>query len=359
MTKHYLTLILFFNILVTLNAQEFSINVNGDERTYIVHLPSEYSEDDAFPVVLNFHGLGGSSTQQQLYTNMDQVADNEGFIVVYPQGMPDEEGQNTWNVYQDAEGPDDLAFINELLDQLISEYTVNEQRIYSTGFSMGGFMSYFLACNLSDRIAAIAPVAGVVMTQNCSPSERIPVFHIHGTEDEVVEYESSFLGAPQSVDHFTNHNQCTGTRDSTRLPGDGDASMDLFQHTSCDENTEVWLLRINGGGHAWPGTGSTVDYDTDQEIWDFFSRFTLDPVPVANMKSEKTETNVYPNPAKSIIHIETAENKGEVLILDASGRVIYRQDHFRNIDTDRFSDGLYYMKIVNGKKSSIKKIMIE
>ncbi|MEL6972721.1 MAG: PHB depolymerase family esterase, partial [Bacteroidota bacterium] len=139
-----------------------SIQFDDLERTYLLYVPPSYTGDESVPLVLNFHGYTSNSGEQFFYSDFRAVADLNNFLVVHPQGTQDSEGNTHWNVGWGGSTVDDVGFTAALIDSLAAEYNINPERIYSTGMSNGGFMSYQLACELSDRIAAIASVTGTM-----------------------------------------------------------------------------------------------------------------------------------------------------------------------------------------------------
>ena len=172
-------------------SQTISFSYKGNNRNCIVHLPPSYSPSVAYPLVFNLHGFGSNSTQQQLYSAMDAVADTAGFIVAYPNAIS---GQ--WDIIFSGSPVDDVGFINTLLDSLIARYHIDTTHVYATGMSMGGFMTYRLGCELANRLAAIASVAGPTTDSvliACDNSRVIPVMHIHGTADNTVPYAGDTL----------------------------------------------------------------------------------------------------------------------------------------------------------------------
>src|SRR6185295_8276969 len=152
MSRNYFFLISILLLAQSSNAQVDSIYHEGGYRTFILHLPVTYNSLNSYPLILNFHGFGSNALEQELYTGFDAIADTAGFIVVYPQGI-----NNAWNISTGF--PDDVDFTSALIDSLKQDYSVDSLCVYATGMSMGGFMSYVLGCELSDKIAAIAPVA--------------------------------------------------------------------------------------------------------------------------------------------------------------------------------------------------------
>lgn len=260
---------------------------DGLTRNYTLYIPANYNATNSHPIVFNLHGYTSNGTAQASLTKMNAIADTAGFIVAYPEGTLDNSSQPYWNAGYGT-GVDDIGFIDALIDTIAANYTVNLQRVYSTGLSNGGIMSNTLACALNHRIAAIAGVGGtmsVIQNASCSPSNKIPVLHIHGTSDAVVPYVGNtlLLGVDALVSHWRTHNGLTSTSTTTAFPNtslfDG-STADLIRYEA-GSNYPVHLIRVNNGGHSWPGSGiivsgtTNMDFDASLEIWKFFSQYSL------------------------------------------------------------------------------------
>ena len=168
---------------------------DGVLRDYNFRVPSGYDGSTALPLVINMHGYTSNASQQEFYSNMTPIAEEQNFFVVYPNGIG-----NAWNVgfpgVPFVNGVDDVGFINALIDTLTNNYLVDLTRVYSTGMSNGGYMSYRLACELNDRITAIASVTGSMndsMRYHCYNPQSIPVLEIHGTDDPTVPDRKSVV----------------------------------------------------------------------------------------------------------------------------------------------------------------------
>jgi polyhydroxybutyrate depolymerase len=244
--------------------------VNGTTREYIIYVPENYTGTSSLPLLLSFHGLTSNMEFNFNYTNFDQLAEDENFIVVHPNGI-----SNTWTV--SANDDTDINFIVTLLNQLEEDYNIESNRIYSTGMSMGGFFSFSLACRLSDRIAAVASVTGSMYQpaiNNCSPVKPMPILQIHGTEDGTVQY-SSVAGL---LDFWTSHNNTDDLPIIFNIPdsdtGDG-STVERFEYLNGDSDVEVQHLKITGGGHEWPGFQGNMDINASEEVWSFVKAFDL------------------------------------------------------------------------------------
>lgn len=282
----------------------------GRDRSYLVHLPPQTNAGAPLPVVLNFHGGGGNARGQRDYTRMDQLADEAGFVVVYPEGTGRFDGfLLTWNAgsccgYAADHDVDDVGFIRAVLADLSSVVPVDEQRVYATGLSNGAMMAYRLAAEAPDLIAAIAPVAGA------SPIEPVPdgpsaaVLHIHSQDDPRALYAGG-LGPPfplttRRVNHvpvesvvgaWAENNGCdpeprlVETREDLASEGRRPHTASRLVFLDCASGADVELWRLSGAGHVWPGgrpgylrtiLGPSTDViDANQEIWAFFLRFRL------------------------------------------------------------------------------------
>ena len=275
--------------VTSLTAQNVTGNLvhDGLTRTYTLYIPANYNPANAHPIVFNLHGYTSSGTAQAGLTNMNAIADTAGFIVAYPEGTLDNSLQPYWNSGYGT-GVDDIGFIDALIDLIAANYTVDLQRIYSTGLSNGGIMSNTLACALNHRIAAIAGVGGTMsvgQNASCSPSNKIPVMHIHGTTDLVVPYagNAALLGVDALITHWRTHNGLTSASTTTFFPNisllDG-STADLIRYET-GSNYPVHLIRVDNGGHSWPGSGvivsgsTNMDFDASLEIWKFFSQHNL------------------------------------------------------------------------------------
>jgi polyhydroxybutyrate depolymerase len=213
---------------------------------------------------------------------MTPVTDERNAIVVYPQGR-----QNGWNAgtccgSSSTLGIDDVGFAMAMLDEIETAYCVDPKRIYSAGFSAGGMLSHRLACEQSERIAAIGPVAGTMAFDPCEPTRPVPVMHFHGTSDFVVAYDgggfSNADSVPDTIAGWVTRNGCETTATPTFDMGDAHCES----HGGCDGDADVTLCTLEGGGHQWPGgesagPGGTINMDifASEAMLDFFEAHPL------------------------------------------------------------------------------------
>ena len=273
--------------LLTLGQQTIneSITHGGLQRDYTIHIPSSYNVNTPIPLVFCFHGYGSNASTIMSYTNFNYISDTAGFIVVYPQGTL-LQGTTHWNVGGWTIGStiDDVGFTASLLDSISNTYTIDDTRVYSTGMSNGGYMSFLLACQLSDKIAAIASVTGSMTPQTynaCNPQHPTPILQIHGTSDQTVPY----VGDPtwtKSIDdvlqYWVAYNNCNTSAIITAITDinifDG-STAELIVYDGGDNNVTTEHFKIYGGDHDWPGVWGNMDIHASAEVWKFFSRYNI------------------------------------------------------------------------------------
>lgn len=260
------------------------------ERTYLLQVPPAYDGSQPVPLVLSFHGGGGNANTQIQTSGFSELADEEGFIVVYPNGTGRRADELlTWNggaccAYAAENQIDDVGFVRALIAELEAQYNIDPKRIFATGMSNGGIFSYRLACDASDIFAAVAPVAGTQNYALCEPAEPVSVIHFHGTDDGHVGYnggagpdsfvEVPFTSVSESIDFWLDQNQCSKMPQTESF---SDIQHDTY--ADCANNSAVELYTILGGKHAWPGGGGpawpggdqpTQSISATQLIWEFF-----------------------------------------------------------------------------------------
>lgn len=267
----------------------FSLMSGGLTRSGLLHVPASYDASLGSMLVLNFHGYTSNSAEEVVLTRMNASSDARGYIVAYPDGVG-----ASWNAGDccgDAwnNSVDDVQFVRDLLARLESEYCIDPKRVFATGMSNGGFFSHRLGCDLSDKIAAIAPVAGVlgIPRATCNPRRPVPVLEFHGTADPIVPYNGGtpispvnfggpvvFRSVVESIAAWRTKNDCLGT--GKNIYSQGDATC--VDYDTCSAGADVTLCTIDGGGHTWPGgvpiaiLGKTsTDISATDTMIDFFA----------------------------------------------------------------------------------------
>lgn len=278
-------------------------------RSYMVHVPPQAAAGRALPVMLAFHGGGSNAEVMRSYTRMDASANRDGYVVVYPNGSSGFQGRFlTWNAGKCC-GPavalqvDDVGFTLAVLDDLSARVRIDKRRIYATGLSNGAMMAYRLATEASDRIAAVAGVAGAMSLSRFEPARPMPVLHIHSTSDHIARFDGGFgppaavadtrmfhSGVEEMLEQWIVHNGCLRKPAAIETEAGAAGSLDAGHtvirraYRPCLDGVEVVLLQLGGGvGHVWPGgvrdynpqllgTGTAV-VDANAEIWRFVSRY--------------------------------------------------------------------------------------
>ena len=317
---------------LTLQAQETKekVTVDGVDREFKVRLPRGYDAQQHYPVVILLHGMNQDPDDIERLTRFDELADKDGVIVVYPAALhgrwnvgvrpqqqrprmgpgprrrwgypgggypggggryPGGQGPNREPEQQQRMGPpEDVAFINQMLDQIGSKFSTDSSRIYAAGLSDGGMMSLRLGCAISDRIAAVAAV-GAAMPKKmvCVPSRPVPAVMVNGTSDPIVPYGGGTehnlnlqtLSVEDSAKAWAKINHCAEKPEHSKLPAHGKGGMETKVETygGCQQNAQVVLYSVKGAGNTWPSgeqyeaektVGKTSsDLDANQVIWSF------------------------------------------------------------------------------------------
>ena len=279
-------------IYLVVNRTNGEIVSSGIARKYLLYVPESYDPATPTPLVISMHGFAEWPAHQMRISHWNEVADEHGFIVVYPSGT---QFPLRWNAYNWQKNKIDTSaevqFISDLIDKLAKEYNIDLSRIYANGLSNGGGMSVLLACQFSERLAAIGSVSGAYLLpwDQCVQSRAVPMIVFHGTADPIVSYEggstgrsgSSFPNIPAWITKWVQRYGCDPA--PVDLPSQGEVSG--VKYSQCDQNAEVVFYTVHSGGHAWPGGGSlpkflvghtTQDIDATRVMWEFFSQYSLE-----------------------------------------------------------------------------------
>jgi len=341
-----------------------TIQHDGLDRDFILNIPTSYDGSEAMPVIFNFHGFGSNSTQQMFYGDFRSIAESEGIILVHPQGTF-LGGQAHWNVggFTNASTIDDVGFTEAIIEYLLSNYNIDESRIYATGMSNGGYMSYLLACQLGNRFAAIASVTGSMTLeteQECNPLHPTPVLQIHGTADEVVPFNgASFsVSIDDVISYWVSYNNCSSPPQVIEIEDNNTNDGSTATHTIyelCDQNITTELIKVDGGGHTWPGTvfggpGTNQDFNASQTIWEFFSKYDINGFLSSTADDASlTSVNVYPNPTTGVINIESFSIQDFKVFNILGNEVLSSKlnSGIQSIDLSNLDEGLYFLKTRN------------
>ena len=266
-----------------------TISYEEIDREFILYVPLSYDSGSKQPLVFNFHGYGSNANEQMNYGDLRSQADASGFVLVHPEALDDIYGSSYWNIRGwSTSVHDDVKFVENLINLLMDKYSINADRIYSTGMSNGGFFSFHLACNLSASFAAVASVTGSMTYHtfdNCNPRKPTPVMQIHGSLDATVPYKGSDTSNMKPImdvmEYWKVNNGCDDFMLS--LPGilPGTTSWtETYQYSNCLNGTENIHLYVQGAGHIWPGSiyESIQSPYASSRVWGFFSKYDINGV---------------------------------------------------------------------------------
>lgn len=269
------------------------IKSSGQTRKYLIYVPESYDPDTKTPLVISIHGFVQWPAHQQSMTGWNKVADENGFLVVYPKGTG---FPLRWNTRPSEENPgamdEELQFFSDLIDHLSRSYNIDPSHIYVNGMSNGGGMSDLLACEFSDRITAIGGVAGayVYPREDCHPARPMPVIAFHGVDDQIVLYKGGASSRDEQFVFPTIEDWAAGWAENnscSTAPEINEITNEITRryYTGCESDAEVILYSIKGAGHTWPGgeklpvwiAGYTnQDINASALMWEFFSRYSLE-----------------------------------------------------------------------------------
>ncbi|WP_207423472.1 alpha/beta hydrolase family esterase [Desertivirga brevis] len=249
-------------VFLTLAVKAEEIQVGGVTRHFLVHAPANLPAKR--PLIISMHGFNQDAAYQKAQAKWEQVADTAGFAVVFPDGI---------NKRWDISGSTDLDFILSIIDNMAARYKIDRNRVYLSGFSMGGMMTYFAANRISDKIAAFAPISGYPLRgQNTDSARPVPIIHTHGTTDDVVSYS----GVEVCMNAWRIRNGCSETPIITNpYPASNPNSIASKTYWNAGENgVAMALLTLKGKGH-WISNDVVNGVHTSEEIWKFCKNYSL------------------------------------------------------------------------------------
>jgi polyhydroxybutyrate depolymerase len=370
--KKIFSILMFMVFFSPCAAQEYSnqtLQYDGLTREYNIYVPASYDGTTSFPLLFNFHGGGDVIASQIAIADMSPIADTANFIVVYPQARQDPSDGNSFNWIPKVPGTfDDVPFISSLIDTIASNYQIDQSRIYACGYSLGGDMSFELACKLNSRIAAIGVVSRTMQANPdsfCFPEHPTGVLTILGTDDNASQYNGItyagveyYLSAAATHSYWASHNNCdVNPTMSTVSP-----SVERYTWSTTSGCSYVEELKVIGGGHDWPGSFGNMTIDASEEIWQFVSRYDINGLIECSTASinehSKDNFRVYPNPVNSELTIEmdlSEEIKYRIYStigeLVSSGKL---NSNLKTIDLSSLPPNIYVLNINNHSVKLVK-----
>jgi poly(3-hydroxybutyrate) depolymerase len=366
-----ITILLSSNYLLGFDGSGTIVS-GGITRSFNFHSPGT-SVGSNLPMMLVFHGDGGSGTGIEAYTGFDAIADANNFLVVYPNAI-----SNTWNRYVDTipgdagfgnpAAPDDVLFTADLIDYFCKTYGINPNKVYASGHSAGGFMCYDLAVQLTGKIAAFAPVSASLWgddlyLQNYFSTyyTQVPVYHIHGDADATVPYPDpdNLPGAwsewPLSSFSYGNCGNDTYSSTTDIVPG-------VKKLSFCNSGKEVYLIRIVGGGHNWPNVSG---YNPAEAIWNFCNAYTINTGASCSTSINENKRDVdfliFPNPSDGTFSINSPYQMVNAKLLDLLGNeIMITKTGASSYSFTSAPSGIYILKIytLDGQKA-IRKLIVQ
>lgn len=285
--------LILFSVVFTyliINQSNGKIIAAGQIRKYILYIPDTYDPSTPSPLVISMHGFADWPARHRYGSGWDEIADEYGFIVVYPMGTKFPLRWLAHSKIDENGSPNpDVIFISDLIQKIKEDLNIDEKRIYANGLSNGGGMAHLLACTFGDQITAIGGVAGsfVFPWQECQTSRPVPVILFHGTDDEIVpfdggssdRYDYQFPALPDFAAEWAQHNHC----DQVAEPIPSTNEMSGIRYTNCEDNADVVFYTVHGGGHSWPGGSglpklivghTTQDMNASRVMWEFYQQHT-------------------------------------------------------------------------------------
>ena len=361
-----LIFILLFKISLSQSFISQTIYYDGNNREYELYIPENYNDSNAVPLLFNFHGGNGTTSDQIYLSDMRSLADENNFIIVYPQAIadPTDDGSLNW-IFKGDSDHDDIYFIESIIDELSSQYSIDLSRVYACGYSLGGEFVYELLCRLNNKIAAgvvVARTMGQYQYENCNPEHPTAIMTILGTEDYESNYDgvvyngvTYYISADDTHQYWTNYNNADLNPSEIELPNNNSSDGSTVTKRTWGNGeacVSVVELRVNGGGHDWPGSTGNMDINSNNEIWDFVSQYSINGLIEecslsVNMENQ-SEFSYYPNPIENLLKINNQSNEEIIIIFDLTGKSVYESrlvNGYNIFDISVFKPGLYNAKI--------------
>ena len=352
-----------------------SLTHNGLNREYKLYVPQNYSESTSVPLLLNLHGYTSDMTEQEVYGDFRAIADTANFIIVHPNGTIDNSGNRFWNAFQ-FPGVDDVSFLTALIDKISEDYNIDANRVYSTGMSNGGFMSYELACMLSDKITAVASVTGAMTNtriNTCSPSRKVPALQVHGTNDLLVPIDGNiqYASIVDVITFWVNQHEISSNPITTDLPDinqNDNSTVTWSRYLDGSGRSAVEYFKIHNGGHTWPGSTVSLpnevtnqDINASVEIWRFFSQHQIgdETLETEEIKIPSNHISLFPNPSGGIIQIKSSDNITHIKVFDVLGKkVLDETPNSKDFIFEKKEKGVYIAHIISSGNQISKKFII-
>ena len=353
-----------------------TIDVDGDSRTYLEYLPEGFDNTQNLPLVMSFHGGGGQAQDQLNIADLRDRADQDGFVLVYPDAIPDpnDDGSTNWQVVVSGTLPftnpnphSDIDFVDALIDKMATVHNIDTTRVYAMGYSNGGGFSFDLACRLNHKITGIGVSARTMYAESfaeCNVVHPTPVVTILGTNDFISPYDGVVY---EGTLYYHSNDECNdlwiaanGLQSApvvTDVPNtstnDG-SSAELYTWTSSDGCHELLHYKVNGGDHDWPGTFGNMDFVTHDVIWEALSQHNMDgrigctTSSITDAESADMEIQLYPNPVQTQLKVSGVLPDAPIEIWNAQGQCVLETALVQGAaDIEHLATGMYTLQLPN------------
>ena len=353
-----------------------SIMSGGTPRSYRLYIPAAYAPGMQWPLVIDMHGYTSSAFTEQSNTKFMSVADTGHFLVVYPEGVKDQNNSRYWNVGLPylPNAKNDVSFLSELIDTLHLRYQLDCTKVYATGISMGTSMAYLLAEKLGNRIAAVGGEAGAMYYHSfnqVNPTFPMPIMHIHGTADQVVLYNGEHVQYGNiPIDTLVNfwglNAGCNPVPTIDTLPHQAATTNRTrvvhyeFLNGSTGMSCRLYKL-LNGVHGEWPGvlngTLNNKDFNASSTMWIFFKQYARPEALAVKQALTKASIVLYPNPSGGrfnvLIGSYSAEIADDIEVITLWGKRMLHAHNEASFDASEWSAGVYMVKVISGELGSI------
>ncbi|MCB9032879.1 MAG: T9SS type A sorting domain-containing protein [Chitinophagales bacterium] len=360
--KNIFTL-LFLLLVGNIHAQQYGqFQFENRVRNYIVYLPKNFSPNENLPLVINMHGFTQNGGFQMNYTKYNALADTARCIVVYPNGI--DARWNSGTFFFIESDVNDVGFLSELIDRMHLLYNINLEKVYATGYSAGGFMSYKLACDATNRFAAIAPLVASMIYDNietCVPARAFPLIACNGSADPITPYNGIPLNFPgiDSIKSFWQiTNNCNNNVIIDTLPNtnttDGSRAV-RYTYTDCNDNVTTSFYKMISGGHTWAGADNVFlgilgktnqDISWTKESWNFFQQ---NKIPSSVQCSQPIIVDVEKNINNYTINWTLIENVDNyrIAIIDSSDNITFLESTSNSVDITLDTNNSYKFAVAS------------
>lgn len=333
---------------------------DGVDRQYLLH--NEDGVTDGATLIFVLHGYTSGAAAIKFYSGFDNAAEENGFVVCYPQGLPDVLWTTHWNAHLTLSSVDDIGFLSSLAQELQSEYNLNPDHTFVCGMSNGGFMSYTLACEAPDVFKAIASVTGTMSGEtwdSCDPENVVPIMQISGSSDTLVPIDGSMTpwggwgGAPhinEVVQYWVDQNECSLAENYSTNTS---LSTEVWKYNNDDSGKQVWQYMVSGMGHTWPRVNLNAGIIATDEIVDFFTQIADgQSVDVEGVDLEQEATEIYPNPVSNSFLFESGSNQ-EYIIYNLIGNRVGQGElsvGLNSQDCNQLEQGIYFFTTLKSQQ---------